>query len=1695
MEHERRVRGSLRAAITKAIAALDALLEDPAAPETRIQGYVTLLTEKQTELRALDAKIQAQLSDEAFQADYATAWDYEHSICEIRARVHTARSSPSAVSGPSSSAAGGHTQDPRVSESTAPPAVPVPRVALPKLQIAPFSGDRRDWQGFWEQFDATIHANQHLTKIDKFKYLRSYMTGPAKTAIEGIRLAEDGYDAAIKILKDRFGRRDLVMADHVDALLAITPVKTSADVAGLRRLHDDISFRLNALEALGIAPERPNFVTLPTVPAESLPEQREGLIRDKYAPDARLAMITLIEVRNAARDDPQPMEPQTELRALDAKIQAQLSDEAFQADYATAWDYEHSICEIRARVHTARSSPSAVSGPSSSAAGGHTRDPRVSESTAPPAVPVPRVALPKLQIAPFSGDRRDWQGFWEQFDATIHANQHLTKIDKFKYLRSYMTGPAKTAIEGIRLAEDGYDAAIKILKDRFGRRDLLMADHVDALLAITPVKTSADVAGLRRLHDDISFRLNALEALGIAPDRYAVIIHRVLLKALPHDIALLYRQRMKESAANEVNGDAKQVQEILDFLRIQVEIREEGYMDSTGPQVGRPPAPRPTPHEEFSPPSAAALHAESSPPPRGDCCPLCDGRGHWIAQCTANVPPEEKRRRLQAGRHCFRCGKQNHIARAFQTARTLSCSRCSRRHLTSLCDVAQPGSAHATRSPHSAGQGGPPTVPKPSHAASSVVTASTRSTRPTPVYLQTCRAWATGPNGQLLVRVLLDTGSQRTFVRRDVSRALGYSVEGVEDLKLVTFGKSHHAAAEKYPRVSVTVASQNNGKQVVIDALEVSSICVVTSPPITDDTLRLMHDHGLFAADTSPASAYMDDHISILIGSDFYWKVTSGNISRLTPHLTAVETMFGWTLQGAHCDETGWTSGSSSALFLAHMEPSLDDAAADNELSSLWRLDAIGIKERPDASVLDRAAVEQFESDVRKNGARYEVPFMIQEPGLDASADNYRLAEQRLRVQMRRFRGQPELLSQYDIAIRTYFNDGHAERVPEHDGDQCSTTRYYMPHHGVVRRDAVTTKLRVVFDASSHVSGQPSLNSILCKGPKLDADLLRLILKFRGYPVVMVTDIKKAYLQMIVREQDRDALRFFWVERLPTPNEPFPPVVKWRMIRVPFGARSSPFLLAATLHHHLRVSQKFPDTAAILRESFYVDDLIIGMDDVDRDHQIYSEAKAVMAEAGMELRKWASNISSLRDLFIRDKLALEDEGGDATTMKVLGVSWNRIDDTLLISTGNVAAFINTKPTTKRTLLQTFARIYDPLGFLTPFTVRAKVIFQDLWKLRHPWDSPLQREQLTAWNAWCSELTELQHLCLPRNVSDNQGYPEQSIEIHFFADASPRAYGTAVYVRRRSAHGDPFEANLLISKGRVAPIKATTLPRLELLACLIAARLYNYLMRVPGLSATRAFFWSDAQIALHWICGEPSRWPLFVRNRVEEIQRLTKGCRWGHCSSKDNPADLITRGISGTVLRTSELWWHGPSWIAHTENLWPLNQAQEVADFVDLSPALASSCPVGSSPPEPLCQISDYSRYSRLLRVTAWVRRFVNNALPQRPSMTGPLVANEVQEAEQYWILQVQQEAFPQDREALSNSQLGVGTSRLLRLQPFLDSAGVIRVGGRLHCLQSPFEVRHPIILPGKNDLTRLLILAPHERLLHAGTEATLTEIR
>ncbi|KAG0414622.1 hypothetical protein HPB47_008220 [Ixodes persulcatus] len=192
-----------------------------------------------------------------------------------------------------------------------------------------------------------------------------------------------------------------------------------------------------------------------------------------------------------------------------------------------------------------------------------------------------RVALPKLQVPTFAGNISDWQGFWDHFDVTIHQNPDLPPIENFKYLMTYLTHNAKRAVEGIRLSEQNYDLAVRTLHDRFGRRDILIDEHINQLLNLPKISSSRNVTQLRQLFDAIRFRTTSLEGLNVPPNNYAVVLHRVLMRALPEDLALMYRQKIKESATTDSPNALEwhpddQVKLIMTFLQIQIEIREEG---------------------------------------------------------------------------------------------------------------------------------------------------------------------------------------------------------------------------------------------------------------------------------------------------------------------------------------------------------------------------------------------------------------------------------------------------------------------------------------------------------------------------------------------------------------------------------------------------------------------------------------------------------------------------------------------------------------------------------------------------------------------------------------------------------------------------------------------------------------------------------------------------------------------------------------------------------------------------------------------------------------------------------------------------------------------------------------------------------------------------------------------------------------
>ncbi|KAH7984209.1 hypothetical protein HPB52_018115 [Rhipicephalus sanguineus] len=387
------------------------------------------------------------------------------------------------------------------------------------------------------------------------------------------------------------------------------------------------------------------------------------------------------------------------------------------------------------------------------------------------------------------------------------------------------TGAAKRAIEGIRLADNNYDIAVKTLKERFGRQELVN-EHIDQLLALSPVRSSKEV--------------DALEGLGVPPDQYTVVLNRVLMRCLPEDLAILYRQKKKEESTQDGDASAEhttpearthKATDILSFLKIQVEVREEGKQAAPSSH----PCHSTMVHDDMNSPtrsahaipSASALVATESLQQRTLSCVLCNSRAHSLAECTADMSVEEKKARLRNSRCCYRCGTRNHVAQFCRVSRNLTCNKCRRRHLTVLCELSR----------------------------AVAMTASPRTTE-----------------------------------------------------QLVRSGTTP-------PTVTTASTGEKGAKSVLLQTV-LELLCA------------RKHD----AADLFDPETWHPDDISILIGSDACWKVATGSIDRLNEELTAVETSFGWTVQGTSSPHEATTT---SALLMS--------AGVECDESAMWRLDTIDV--------------------------------------------------------------------------------------------------------------------------------------------------------------------------------------------------------------------------------------------------------------------------------------------------------------------------------------------------------------------------------------------------------------------------------------------------------------------------------------------------------------------------------------------------------------------------------------------------------------------------------------------------------------------------------------------------------------------------------------------------------------------------------
>ncbi|XP_062707261.1 uncharacterized protein LOC134287949 [Aedes albopictus] len=607
---------------------------------------------------------------------------------------------------------------------------------------------------------------------------------------------------------------------------------------------------------------------------------------------------------------------------------------------------------------------------------------------------------------------------------------------------------------------------------------------------------------------------------------------------------------------------------------------------------------------------------------------------------------------------------------------------------------------------------------------------------------------------------------------------------------------------------------------------------------------------GLRLADPS---FHEPSHVDLLIGMDWFYDIMKPGCLKIDDNLPSLhDSKLGWLVGGKLLD-------CSSNLVLNSCAVRVDPV--EELVQKFWEVE--GVSSELVLSSEEEQCESQFASTHRRDDSGRFIVHLPLKDNASQLSDSRTMALRRFFMLESKLQRHPELKAQYDVFMDEYESLGHCREVQERD-DPPGVLKWYLPHHAVLRPSNTTTKCRVVFDASAKVAGL-SLNDVLMTGYNVQSDLLSIILRFRRYRYVMSTDVAKMYRQVAVDPAFTPLQRIFWRK------SPQDPLRVLELTTVTYGTASAPFLATRSLLQLARDEREtFPLASAVVEKNVYIDDALFGSDDFLQACELRDQLIALLQSGGMHLHKWSSNTSQLLSPIPsedRDSCASFSESGLNEVIKTLGLMWNpSTDEFLFRSSPSEKA---SRPT-KRQVLSKIAKIYDPLGLISPVVVLAKIVMQKLWISKLNWDDPLDDTLLNEWENFLMSLPTSEQIRIPRHVLSNKAV---RYELHGFADASQKAYGACVYVRSIFPDGTA-STKLVSAKSKIAPISPLTIPRKELLAALLLSRLIRKVESALEMSFSSIVLWSDSQVVLAWLRKPLGNLQTFVRHRVAEITSNT-----------------------------------------------------------------------------------------------------------------------------------------------------------------------------------------------------------------------------
>ena len=651
---------------------------------------------------------------------------------------------------------------------------------------------------------------------------------------------------------------------------------------------------------------------------------------------------------------------------------------------------------------------------------------------------------------------------------------------------------------------------------------------------------------------------------------------------------------------------------------------------------------------------------------------------------------------------------------------------------------------------------------------------------------------------------------------------------------------------------------------------------------------------------------------------------------------------------------------------------------------------------------------------------------------------------------------------------------------------------YYMPMHSVSKVTSSTTKLRVVFDASAKKTSGLSYNDTLAAGPMLHMTLDKILMRFRMYRVALTGDVQKMYREILLTPSDQNFHRFMWRAQVDEP------VSEFCMNRVTFGVTSSPYVAVQTLQQAaIDFGGDCPETAEHIKKSFYVDDLLAASDTVEGAVKLQKELSRILTRAGFTLRKFRSSAEQVLSQMPQELVEPmpQMELMDCYTSKypkALGVKWNSENDTMAVDVNTQVGF----ESTKRGLLGDISRTFDVLGWINPVILPMKLLMQELWDPNLGWDAPLPEPLRIRHKLWREELSQLIDLELPRCYFANE--PSKEVSLHGFSDASEKAYGAVIYMRA-TYENQPPTVKLVVAKNRVLPLKEKrTIPELELCGAVLLMDILQTVQQTLELEPTQVNAWSDSTTVLCWLKSVPTKYKVFVGNRITTATEYFPPSIWSHVPTDENPADYASRGISAGELKENTLWWSGPSWLSEDPIARP-RQPQEAEIEAESMVGMKVSCmPISAAaPPFSVWVEGRFRSYRKLIRVTAWlIRAGYNFGANGQEKDKSTLSVSEIEDAEHFLIRRSQRRTFPAEFMALSQSppQSIPKSSSILTIHPFLGKDGLLHLGGRLSHADISYIQKHPILLSAKDDLTKRIFEQMHITMCHCGPTLLMSSV-